>query len=547
MPNSVEELKKRKDGLDVLEDIIRAAEVGFENMDREFIDLFRWYGLYQQKPKDGFFMLRIKIPNGDLVANQVREVGAIANQYGRGLVDLTTRQNYQLHWIRIEDVPEIFRRLHRVGLLTVGACGDVTRNIVGCPVAGIDAQEFYDASPIVKRVSTYLTGNKDFSNLPRKFKISISGCRHRCTQPELQDIGIYGGERKTNGRYEYGFGLKVGGGLSTRPYFAADLGVFLRPEQVFDVVREIAAIFRDSDVLRQDRGKARLKFLIHDPKIGIGADRFRELLEQRLGYQLERFTPPPVHDDTEDDHVGIFAQKQGGLYYVGVSVTAGRTNGDALLRLADIADEYSTSATIRNTNKQNFLVTFVPQDRVPRLCEELRSAGFSPTTDVFRRYVVACTGNEFCNLAITETKALAISIANQLAEAFPSAQRKVRIHFSGCPNNCAQTAIADIGLRGGLMKIEGQPVEVYDLQLGGGTGDRARFAETVVKKIPAAQLGRALENLYRAYIAWAQNGESFRDFVEAHSQEQLASFVQPQLDVAHGAEQPPAPDEHFPG
>ena len=192
MPNKVEELKQQKDGLDVLADIMRAAEVGFEKMDREFIDLFKWYGLYQQRPKDGYFMMRIKIPNGDLLANQIRAVGEIANEFARGLVDITTRQNYQLHWVRIEDVPEIFRRLHRVGLLTVGACGDVTRNVVGCPVAGIDASEYCDASPLVKKVSTYLTGNRDFSNLPRKFKISISGCRLRCAQPDINDIGVYG-------------------------------------------------------------------------------------------------------------------------------------------------------------------------------------------------------------------------------------------------------------------------------------------------------------------------------------------------------------------
>ncbi|MCX7625328.1 MAG: hypothetical protein N2Z21_03850, partial [Candidatus Sumerlaeaceae bacterium] len=332
MANAMEELKKQKDGLDALDDIVRAAQAGFDNMDKEFVDLFRWYGLYQQKPKDGYFMLRLKVPNGELLANQVREVAEIAQRFGRGLVDITTRQNYQLHWIRIEDIPEIFSRLQRVGLMTVGACGDVTRNIVGCPVAGIDATEIYDATPIVKRLSAYLTGNKEFSNLPRKFKISIAGCRQHCAQPQINDVGIYGIERKVSGRYEAGFGLMVGGGLSTRPYFAADLGVFLRPEEVFDVVREIAAIFRNSEVLRQDRGRARLKFLIHDPKIGIGPKKFLEMLEARLSHTLERATPPPFPPHAEHDHLGIYAQKQEGLYYVGVGVTSGRTSADRLLR-----------------------------------------------------------------------------------------------------------------------------------------------------------------------------------------------------------------------
>ncbi|RMH29405.1 MAG: nitrite reductase [Candidatus Hydrogenedentota bacterium] len=525
MPNKVEELKQQKDGLDVLADIMRAAEVGFEKMDREFIDLFKWYGLYQQRPKDGYFMMRIKIPNGDLLANQIRAVGEIANEFARGLVDITTRQNYQLHWVRIEDVPEIFRRLHRVGLLTVGACGDVTRNVVGCPVAGIDASEYCDASPLVKKVSTYLTGNRDFSNLPRKFKISISGCRLRCAQPDINDIGVYGTERITNGKHEVGFGLMVGGGLSTKPYFAADLGVFLRFEEVFEVVRAIAEIFRDSDVLRQDRGRARLKFLIHDPKIGVGPDRFREMIEEKIGYQLERFTPPPPPPDAEDDHLGITPQKQEGLYYVGVGVTVGRTNGDALIRLADIADEFSTQATIRNTNKQNFIITHVPESRLSALCDHLKVNGFDYRPSIFKRFLVSCTGIEFCNLAITETKELARRIAGQLEERFPGASRKVRIHFSGCPNNCGQNSIADIGLRGGLTKVNGQSVEAYDILLGGGIGSQRAFAEAVAKKIPSSVIGQAIGDLYEAYLAWAQNGETFQQFVRAHAPQQLEEIA----------------------
>jgi sulfite reductase beta subunit-like hemoprotein len=525
MANMMEGLKQRKDGLDVLDDIVRAAQAGFDNMDREFIDLFRWYGLYQQKPRNGFFMLRIKVPNGELLANQVREVGRIANEFGHGLVDITTRQNYQLHWIRIEDVPEIFRRLHTVGLLTAGACGDVTRNIVGCPVAGLDATEHCDARPIVNQVSAYLTGNREFSNLPRKFKISIAGCRQRCAQPELNDVGLYGAQRRTADRWEHGFGLMVGGGLSTRPWFAADLGVFLRPEQVFEVVRQIAAIFRDSDILRQDRAKARLKFLIHDPKIGVGPDGFREMIEARLGYQLDRWTPPSAEADADDDHVGIHAQKQAGLYYVGIGVTSGRTSGDRLLELADIVDEHSTSAALRNTNKQNFIIAGVREESVPTVCSKLELAGFTVRPSTFKRFMVACTGTEFCNLAITETKNLSIRLSAHLDETFPDERRKVRIHISGCPNNCGQTAVADIGLRGGLTRIDGKPVEVYDVLLGGRTGEHARFAETVARKVPAAALPQALTSLYRAYLVWAQNSETFAEFVDAHTSEQLAALI----------------------
>lgn len=528
MSSLMEELKNRKDGLEALDDIVRAAHAGFNKMDREFVDLFRWYGLYQQKPKDGFFMLRLKVPNGELLAHQVREVAQIAQHFGRGLVDITTRQNYQLHWIRIEDVPEIFCRLHRVGLTTVGACGDITRNVVGCPVAGIDATEICDASPIAKQISAYLSGNKEFSNLPRKFKISVSGCRQHCAQPQINDVGIYGIERKVSGRYEAGFGLMVGGGLSTRPYFAADLGVFLRPEEVFDVVREIAAIFRDSDVLRQDRGRARLKFLIHDPKIGIGPARFLELLETRLGRQLERHIAPSLPQHAEQDHLGINAQKQEGFYYVGIGVTSGRTSADKLLRLADIVDRYSTQAMIRNTNKQNFLITHIPKEDVAQVVKDLEHAGFSPRPSVFQSSMVACTGNEFCNLAITETKNLSLAMAKALDETFPRAFHKVRIHVSGCPNNCGQTAIADIGLRGGMTKRDGSSIEVYDILVGGGTGANSRFAETVVRKVPASEVIAAVKRLYSAYVRWAQNNETFQEFVGSHTAEQLAAIIRGQ-------------------
>jgi len=526
MKPSIEELKKRTDGLDVLPQILRAAQMGFEKMDKEYIDLFRWYGLYQQKPKDGYFMLRIKIPNGELLANQIRAVAAIANSFGRGLVDITTRQNYQLHWIKIEDVPEIFERLHNVGLLTTGACGDVPRNVVGCPVAGLDAEEFCDATPIVKRVSAFLTGNKDFSNLPRKFKISISGCRQRCAQPDINDIGIYGTERLRANRYEYGFGLMVGGGLSTRPYFAADLGVFLKPGQVFEVVHRIAIIFRDAEVLRKDRSKSRLKFLIHDPQIGIGPQRFRALLEEKLGYQLEDHHSPEPLGNSDDDHLGIRPQRQEGFYYIGVPVLSGRTTGDTLLRLADLAEEYSTQAMVRNTNKQNFILTFVPEHRVPPLAEKLKALGLPPLSQPFRRGMVSCTGNQFCNLAITETKNLSIHIAERLERLFPEARPHVRIHISGCPNNCAQTAIADIGLRGGLTKVDGQSIESYDLVVGGRTGAGRRFAEIVARKIPASEVVTVIANLYRAFLAWSKNGETFSAFVDAMGTEQLAALAQ---------------------
>jgi sulfite reductase beta subunit-like hemoprotein len=351
--------------------------------------------------------------------------------------------------------------------------------------------------------------------------VSVSGCRIHCAQPDINDVGVFGAERIIEGKREAGFGLKVGGGLSTRPYFAADLGVFLRYDQVFPTVREIAAIFRDSEVLRQDRSRARLKFLLHDPKIGIGPERFRKLLEERLGYRLDDVGAQAIPEHTEVDHLGIRAQKQPGKFYLGIGVPAGRLSGDALFRLADIADEFSTDATVRNTNKQNFLITSIPGERLEFLKAKVRAAGFDFEPSVFRRAIVSCTGIEFCNLAVTETKEVARNAANDLEKRFPGAQKNVRIHFSGCPNNCGQNSIADIGLRGGLTKIAGKPVEVFDILLGGTTGAKRAFAETTSRKIPGAHVTDAIANLYEAFLAWSKNGGIFHDFVKSHTAEEL--------------------------
>lgn len=535
--NKVEELKKRKNGLDVIHDILRYAQTGFESIDPDDIELFKWYGVYQQRPKTGHFMVRIKIPNGELQAHQLREIGQITNECARTVADITVRQNIQLHWVTIENIPEIFRRLNTVGVTTVGACGDDTRNVVGCPVAGYDAAEFFDATPITKRISAHLTGNREFSNLPRKYKISISGCRLHCAQPDINDIGLYGAERVVEGQREVGFGLKVGGGLSTKPYFAADLGVFLRPDEAFRVVHCISEIFRDSEQLRAERGRARMKFLIHDQKVGVGPERFRQMLEEKLGYRMQDGGPFEIPKHTEYDHLGIQPQKQPGRSYVGIGVTAGRLSGDEILRIADIAEEFSADTIVRTTNKQNLIITSIPESRLGTLKDRLTASGLDYAPTIFKKGVISCTGIEFCNLAITETKVLSAGVVHELEKRFPGASRNIRIHFSGCPNNCGQNAIADIGLRGGLTKVDGKTVEAFDILVGGTTGAERAFAETCSKKIPSTQVLDAISNLYRAYLDWAKNGETFRRFVTEHKLEDLDAIVRRDLGRA------PMPEE----
>ena len=510
---NMEEVKQRKNGLDAIEAVRRAAENPDQPLDPEDLSLFRWHGIYQQRPNEGHYMLRIKVPNGDLQANQLREIGRLANEHGQGLCDITTRQNFQLHWVQIESLPEILRRLSAVGMTTLFACGDVTRNVVGCPVAGIARDEIVDASHLARHISTYFTGNREFSNLPRKYKISMSGCREQCAQPDINDVGLYGAEWELNGKPVRGFGLKVGGGLSTKPFFAADMDTFLLPEEVFEVVKAITCIFRDSEELRQDRSKARLKFLLHDPKIGVGAERFRAMIEERLGHGLRKAGPFPAPRNAETDHLGIHPQKQEGMHYVGIGVTVGRLNGDQLQHIADIADEFSASARVRNTKKQNFIITDVPDERLDALRGRLREHGFDDSPSFFKSGLVSCTGIEFCNLAVTETKELGRRVADELESRFPGATKAVRIHFSGCPNNCGQNAIADIGMRGCLTKIDGQMVQAFDILLGGATGSDRAFGEAVSRKIPATMITDAIANLYRGFLAWSRNGETFQEFV----------------------------------
>jgi sulfite reductase beta subunit-like hemoprotein len=339
---NIEEVKQKKDGLDVLPDIYKYAETGFASIDPEDFVRFRWYGVYQQRPNEGHFMMRLRIPNGDLTAVQARKCAQLAVEHGRNLIDITTRQTFQYHWLTIQSIPRIFDELKQVGIVATGACGDIARNFVGCPVAGIDADEIIDASEPLKSASVRLIRDKEFSNLPRKYKISVSGCRIHCAQPDINCVGVFGAEHRVNGVLERGFGVKVGGGLSTRPYFGADLGIFIGPDEVEEVLVAITKVYRDAPELRQDRTRSRLKFLIHDPKIGIGIEGFKKRFLDAMGRDVRAGGPFEIPKNTEHtDHLGIHRQKQDGLWYVGIGIRVGRNTGEDMLRFADLAEEFS--------------------------------------------------------------------------------------------------------------------------------------------------------------------------------------------------------------
>ena len=515
---NVEAIKKEKDGLDVWDDVLRYAKEGFASIEPDDFVRMRWYGIYQQQPNVGHFMMRVRIPSGDMTAQQLRVVGEIARDHGQNIADVTTRQNFQYHWLTVEDLPVTIEKLHAVGLSTTGACGDITRNICGCPVAGIDPHELYDTRAIVQEVTDYFLGNKDFSDLPRKYKVSISGCPIHCNQPEINDLGIQAVRHPVTG--EIGFQVRVGGGLSTQPHLAQILDLFIKPEQIKDICIGVTKIFRDYGY-RQKRNHTRLKFLVAD----WGAEKFKEVLIQELGWTPEAGIVWQEPTGTvQQDHLGIHAQKQSGEVWIGTSVITGRLTAAQIIAAADIAEKYG-AGSVRATNQQNLIFPNIAADDLEAAKAELSAAGYVWDVSEYHRGAVSCTGNEFCNLAITETKARLREIVAHLEETVQYNQA-IRIHLNGCPNSCGQHHIGDIGLQGCLARLnDGTQVEAYDVGLGGRLGADAKFVRPISRKVPADKVKFALENLINAYHAKRGNGETFGRWVDRHEDSELGEFL----------------------
>jgi ferredoxin-nitrite reductase len=514
-----EKLKLDKDGLDVIHDIFRYAKTGFSSITADDFDRMKWYGVYRQKPKEGgFFMMRLKLPGGQINVAQLRVVHSITDRFAHGFCDVTTRQTFQFHWLKIEEIPAIFSELASVGITTSGACGDITRNVVGCPVAGIDPEELIDATPHILEVSKMLSDNKEFSNLPRKYKISISGCCIHCAQPDINCLAFFGVRRIKDGKAEVGFGLKVGGGLSSAPKMSVHIPVFVKPEQVRDVAYAVSCLFRDNGY-RHSRTRARLKFLAAD----WGADRLREEIEKLLGYQLETHTEWEFPRDPETDHIGIHKQKQGDLYWVGICFPGGRVRGGVLGKIADLAEKYSAPGkdAIRTTNKQNLLMLNVPEANLEALKKELDALDLDYQPTNFRKGCVSCTGIEFCNLAVAETKNRMIELVSQLEERSGWYKGKIRIHFSGCPSSCGQHQIADIGFRGAKTKVGNEMVDAYDCFIGGRLGATRRFNELFKGKILGKDVDTFIDKLLRVYDSMKQGDETFAEFTDRVKKDEI--------------------------
>jgi len=488
--NRTELLKKEKDGLDVLQDVSRYAQQGWEAISEGDRERLKWVGVFFRRRTPGRFMMRIRIPNGLSNSAQFRALAGISQEFGRGFVDLTTRQQVQLRWFSIEQVPEIWARLRAVGLTTLQTGMDNVRNVVGCPVAGLTPQELFDASPMARQFTEMFLGNKAFTNLPRKVNVTITGCLENCTHAETQDIALVPAVKNVSGETAKGFNLLVGGKLGSGGYrIATPLDAFLRPEEAAQVAGALVLLFRDYG-LREARAKARLAFLIEE----WGVEKFRAAVEERLGRPLARAGQDARTGHTAD-HVGIFRQKQPGLNYAGLCVPVGRLTSAQLAELAGLAESYGTGE-IRLSVNQNLVIPNLGDAKLGSLSAEplLRDLRYDPSG--IMRGLVSCTGIDYCNLALIETKQRALELARALEPKLPR-NKPLAVHWSGCPAGCGNHPVADVGLLGKKAKVDGKVVDAVDVFVGGSSGPEANRALPLLEDVPCADLEKVLEGLLR--------------------------------------------------
>ncbi|RMG47484.1 MAG: nitrite/sulfite reductase [Acidobacteria bacterium] len=507
--------------LDIIQELPQLIERGYEGIAEDDLVRLQWYGLYHDKPKIGQFMMRIKIPNGILTPQKLRLIGEISERYGQGYGEITTRQDIQLHSIRLESLPDIFQTLKRAGLSTVGACGDVVRNITGCPMAGLDRRELFDVRPVIAELAHFLDGNRQYADLPRKHKITVSACPAQCNLPEIHCQSYIAVEHHRPGGARRGFTVRVGGGLSTVPRLSRPLGVFVEPHEVLPLVRAILDVWKDDLRYRRSFIKARLKFMIDD----IGVDEFRRRVEERLGRRLEDYPhcPTPV---AEAAHLGVNEQKQPGRYAIGFPILSGRLTGQQMQQVADICARWGDD--IRLTRQQNLILTGVIEDRLDEVVKHMETMGFTLDGSL-RGHSIACTGQPFCNFAVTETKMRLVDIVTHLERVFGHTVDDLHIYLDGCPHACGQHWIGDIGLMGTTARTaDGSKVEAYDIILRGGRGRRAAIGKPIGRRIPASEVKYAIERLIGAYheaVARGRPTMSFQEFCLQRTDEELNAII----------------------
>ena len=521
--NNVEKIKLERHPLEVRQAIIDTYSKDLAAMDEVpgEVERLKWVGIYPQKQGGDAFMMRIKVPGGILKPEQARVIGRIASDFANGpipnphfgnnFLDLTTRQDVQMHWIKMGNIPEIWRRLEEVGITTVQACGDSARNVLCCPVSGLGHEEVIDAYPVAQAISNYFTGNREYANLPRKFKMSVTGCLEDCAQAEINDIGMLPARLEDG---TVGFNLRVGGGLSDGPRMASDIDVFVRPEDAVEITRGIAQVFGELGN-RENRWTARMRYLVQE----LGPEGFREELEKRVSVELL----PAGEDLTKryrGDHVGVHPQKEDGLFYVGLNVPVGRMSGEQFEVAGRLAQEYGGG--VRLATDQNLIITGVCEERLDDLLAQPLLRRYSPNPGAFERGVVACTGSEFCRFGIVETKIRALEWAREMDRRVDDpGQEAVRMHFSGCSASCAQPQIGDIGFRGETAKTNNAIVEGVDIGLGGSLGKDAAFIDWVEGAKPAEDVPDALVAVFEQFEEERREGERFHEWARRKKNAEL--------------------------
>jgi sulfite reductase (ferredoxin) len=533
--NPNEKFKLEDDALNVRDRIVNVySKTGFDSITPEDLrGRMRWMGLYtQRKPgidggktgslsddelDDKYFMMRVRVDSGALTTEQLRVIGEVSRDYARDTADITDRQNIQLHWVRVEDVPAIWEKIEAVGLYTTEACGDCPRVVMGSPVAGIAADEIVDGTPAIREIVEKYIGNPEYSNLPRKFKSAISGSPRHDVVHEINDIAFVGVQHPEHGP---GFDLWVGGGLSTNPKLGVRLGAWVPVEEVADVWAGVIGLFRDYGY-RRLRNRARIKFLVAD----WGAAKFRDVLEKEY---LERPLidgPAPQHWTGPRDHIGVHKQIDG-RNYVGAAAIAGRVSGTKLIEISEAAERAGSQRT-RLTVQQQLLVLDVEDAQVESLTDELSELGLQADPSPWRRFTMACTGIEFCKLAIVETKGRAITLVAELEERLADIADldvPISIHLNGCPNACARTQTADIGLKGQIVTDdEGNQVPGFQVHLGGGLGLDAGFGRKLRGlKVASSDLGDYVDRIVRNFLKQREDGERFAPWVLRADEADLA-------------------------
>jgi len=512
--NSVERMKLEKHPFDVIHDIPRFIEIPYEEIPEEDILRMQWYGIYHDKPKVGDFMLRVKIPNGALTPDQLQTIGEISIQFGRNSGELTTRQDIQLHYIRLASMPAIFETFKKAGLWLAGGCGDNLRNITGCPVAGIDPEELFDVRPTIDECVRFFYGNREYGNLPRKHKHTIAACAYHCNAPEIHDIALVG----TRQGGKDGYAIWVGGGLSAVPRIGKSLGVFIEPSEALEALRGLMDVWRNDLRYRMSRAKARFKFMIMDD----GPEKTLERLQTQLGRTLTPLEENP-RPKGRTEHMGIHAQKQPGFRYIGFPVFPGLMSGEQMIQVAAVVREFGKE--FRITREQNFIITDVPDAKVETVVARIAAIGFPLKVNGIRGASIGCTGEPHCNFSVGDTKPKLVEIVEQLEARFGERVRDLHIYLDGCPHACGQHWVGDIGLQGTTRTEDTGKLQAYDIILRGGLGSEAAIGLPLLRRVPTAAVPAMMERLVGAWLEGRREGETIGQFFHRTEDAGLAAIA----------------------